>query len=147
VNHLRKNSDLLASAQVSADSVGAVLPDAIQSRPKQDSNLAKSLVTTVETAIDQSITQDATVMSNVLFPIIGTAIRKAIQQFVQSTMSRMNGGLESTLSIKRLGWRIESWRTKTPYGEIVLRNTLQARVEQVFLIHRNTRLCTGLGQS
>jgi OmpA family protein len=138
--YLKRISDLLASSQVSADAVGAVLPDAIQSRPKQDNNLAKSMVTTVETAIDQSITQDAAVMSDVLYPIIGAAIRKAIQQFVQSTMSRVNGGLESTLSIKRLGWRIQSWRTKTPYGEIVLKNTLQARVEQVFLIHKKTSL-------
>ena len=39
-----------------------------------------------------------------------------------------------------LKWRIEALRTGRPFGEIVLMRSLRYRVEQVFLIHRETGL-------
>jgi OOP family OmpA-OmpF porin len=39
-----------------------------------------------------------------------------------------------------LRWRVEAWRTGKSFGEVVLLHTLLYRVEQVFLIHRETGL-------
>ena len=39
-----------------------------------------------------------------------------------------------------LKWRVESIRTGRPFAEIVLMHSLLYRVEQVFLIHRETGL-------
>jgi OOP family OmpA-OmpF porin len=39
-----------------------------------------------------------------------------------------------------LGWRFNAWRTGRSYAEIVLINSLEYQVEQVFLIHRETSL-------
>jgi hypothetical protein len=48
--------------------------------------------------------------------------------------------LEQHLSWRSLQWRWESRRTGRPYAEIVVLRSLLYRVQQVFLIHRNTGL-------
>ena len=44
------------------------------------------------------------------------------------------------MSIRGLKWRLEAWRTGKPFAEVVLLQTLRYRVEQVFLIHRDSGL-------
>ena len=41
---------------------------------------------------------------------------------------------------RSLKWRFEAWRTGRPFAEIVLLKTLVYRVDQVFLIHKETGL-------
>jgi OOP family OmpA-OmpF porin len=43
-------------------------------------------------------------------------------------------------SWKGLRWRLESLKTGKPFSEVVMLNTLVYRVEQLFLIHRQTGL-------
>jgi OOP family OmpA-OmpF porin len=43
-------------------------------------------------------------------------------------------------SLRGLKWRLEALRTGVPFAEVVLLHTLRYRVEQVFLIHRQTGL-------
>ena len=50
------------------------------------------------------------------------------------------GLLRIASSAQGLKWRLEAWRTGKSFGEVVLLNTLLYRVEQVFLIHRETGL-------
>jgi OOP family OmpA-OmpF porin len=52
----------------------------------------------------------------------------------------MNQTLEHSFSAQGLKWRLEAWRTGKSFGEVVLLHTLLYRVEQVFLIHRETGL-------
>ena len=52
----------------------------------------------------------------------------------------LNRTLDQSFSLKGLSWRLEAWRTGVPFHQIVLRNTLIYRVEQVFLIHRDSGL-------
>ncbi|MDH4252182.1 MAG: hypothetical protein OEV27_13450, partial [Nitrospira sp.] len=51
-----------------------------------------------------------------------------------------NHSLDESLSVRGLHWRLEAWRTGRPFAEVVLLHTLRYRVEQVFLIHRETGL-------
>jgi outer membrane protein OmpA-like peptidoglycan-associated protein len=48
--------------------------------------------------------------------------------------------LQNSLSPMAWRWRIEAIRTGKPFAEIVLLHSLQYRVEQVFLVHRDTSL-------
>ena len=55
-------------------------------------------------------------------------------------VQRLNRALEESLSVKSLRWRLEARRTGRPFAEIVLLKSLVYRVEQVFLIHRESGL-------
>jgi hypothetical protein len=55
-------------------------------------------------------------------------------------MQSFNQTIDHSLSFKGLAWRIEAWRTGRPFAEVVLLHTLRFRVEQLFLIHRDTGL-------
>jgi OOP family OmpA-OmpF porin len=58
-------------------------------------------------------------------------------------LESFNQALEHSLSLQGLKWRVESVRTGRPFAEIVLMHSLLYRVEQVFLIHRETGLVLG----
>ena len=55
-------------------------------------------------------------------------------------LENFNQLLEQSLSPKSLRWRFDAWRTGRSYSELVLLNTLEYEVEQVFLIHQETSL-------
>jgi len=98
------------------------------------------LVPTLERAAENSIRSDPRTLVNILYPLILPAIRKSIGETVDETYQSFNETLKQSFSFKGLGWRVESWRTGLPFGEVVLRHTLVYQVEHVFLIHRKTGL-------
>ena len=50
-------------------------------------------------------------------------------------MESLNRTVEHSFSWRALAWRWTALRTGKPFAEIVLLNTLEYRVEQVFLVH------------
>lgn len=126
-------------AAVQAREVSRVLPDAIALRT-DDPQLAASLAPIVEDAITASVHRDPRPLADALFPVMGPAIRKSIEHMLASMMEAFNRGVEQSVSWRALQWRLQSWRTGTPFAEIVLLNTLEYRVEEVFLIHADTGL-------
>jgi OOP family OmpA-OmpF porin len=122
-----------------ARDISAVLPQALLQR-SDDPELARALSPPVERAITSSVRRDPKPLADALFPVIGPAIRKAVAASLASMVESLNRTLEHSVSWRALQWRAESWRTGRPFGEIVLLNTLVYRVEQVFLIHRETGL-------
>ena len=71
---------------------------------------------------------------------MGPAIRKAIAHTLASMMETLNRTVEHSVSWRAVQWRWTALRTGRPFAEVVLLNTLQYRVDQVFLIHRETGL-------
>jgi outer membrane protein OmpA-like peptidoglycan-associated protein len=122
-----------------ARDVGAVLPEALLLRAN-DSDLARALTPPVERAITASVRRDPQPLADALFPVIGPAIRKAVAASLASMVESLNTTLDHSVSWRALQWRVESFRTGKPFGEVVLLHTLLYRVEQVFLIHRSTGL-------
>jgi outer membrane protein OmpA-like peptidoglycan-associated protein len=102
--------------------------------------LAKSLQMPVELCIKQSISQDPRPFADTLFPVMGPAIRKAISDTFKNLLQSINQAADLSLSPQGLAWRLEARRKGIPFSEIVLQNTLVFRVEQVFLIHRDSGL-------
>ena len=122
-----------------AHEVSRVLPDAIALRG-QDPQLTRALAPTVEEAITDSVRKNPQPLADALFPVMGPAIRKAIAHTLSAMMESLNRTVENSVSPRALQWRWTAFRTGTPFSQIVLLNTLQYRVEQVFLIHRETGL-------
>jgi outer membrane protein OmpA-like peptidoglycan-associated protein len=119
--------------------VSRVLPDAIALR-SDDEQLMRALAPTVEEAITSSVRRDPRPLADALFPVIGPAIRKAIAHTLAGMVESLNRTVEHSFSWRALQWRWTALRTGKPFAEIVLLNTLQYRVEQVFLIHAETGL-------
>lgn len=120
--------------------VGRVLPEAVRLRSRQDKKVTEALLPAVEEAIGISVKKNPQTLVDALFPVIGPAIRKAIAEALTGMVQTMNQSLEHSLSVQGLKWRLEAWRTGKSFGEVVLLHTLLYRVEQVFLIHRETGL-------
>lgn len=120
--------------------VAKVLPEAIARRATDDDQLAEALRPTIEDTLHRSVRRDPQTLADALFPVIGPAIRKSIRETLSSMLQTINQTLEHSLSPRSLRWRLEAWRTSQSFAQIVLRHTLQYRVEHLFLIDRETGL-------
>ncbi|MDQ3753136.1 MAG: OmpA family protein, partial [Acidobacteriota bacterium] len=105
-----------------------------------DDDMTKALLPTVEQAINISVRKDPQVLVDAIFPVIGPAIRRASAAALSGMTQSLNQTLAYSLSPRGLKWRLEAFRTGKSFAELVLLHTLRYRVEQVFLIHRETGL-------
>ncbi len=130
----------IAANVLSADHLAERLPEAIVLRAGQDKQLARALAPTVEAAIGESVRRKPGEFADAIFPVLGPAIRKAIAETMAELVGSINRAMQHSFSARGLSWRIESWRTGVPYAQVVIKHALVYRVEQVFLVHRETGL-------
>ena len=130
----------LDAAGLSRENLAELLPEAIALRTGRDRQLARALAPTVENAIGESVRRNPRPIATAIFPVLGPAIRKAIAEALAGLAASINRALEHSFSPRGLRWRFESWRTGVPFAQVVLKHALVYRVEQVFLIHRDTGL-------
>ena len=122
------------------EEVSRVLPDAIAVRTRQDDDLTRALAPTVSKALERSVRKNPKPLADAIFPIMGPAIRKAIATALSGMVQSFNETLTHSMSAQGLAWRWEALRTGRTFSEVVLMHTLLFRVEQVFLIHKETGL-------
>ncbi len=139
-SELDKLHKRLENPNISAEDVSQLLPEAIMLRSLKDKQLSEAIVPTVETAIEVSVKKDLNVLADAIFPVIGPASRKAIATTLEATIESLNQVVEHSLSPQSLLWRIEAYQTGKSFAEVVMLRTLLYRVEQVFLIHKDTGL-------
>lgn len=120
--------------------VSRILPAAVSVRTRSDDELSEALAPTITNALERSVRKNPQPLVDALFPVIGPAIRKAIAAALAGMVQSLNQSMTHSLSVQGLKWRLEAWRTGKPFAEVVLLHTLLYRVEQVFLIHRETGL-------
>ncbi|MGB1008661.1 MAG: hypothetical protein ACPGVP_03000 [Thiolinea sp.] len=130
----------LENPQQHSEKVAAIVSEALAIRAAQDDSLRKTLSPTIEGALVESVERDPQRLANALYPVMGPAIRKSINEVLTQSFDAFNQVLEQSLSPKSLLWRFDAWRSGRSYAEIVLLNTLEYQVEQVFLIHTETGL-------
>lgn len=130
----------LDDPEIHAEDVSRVLPEAMILRAAKDDALTHVLQPTVEEAIVTSVRRNPQVLVDALFPVMGPAIRKAIASALESMVEGFSETLEHSFSAQGIKWRMEAWRTGKPLAEVILLRTLVYRVEQVFLIHRESGL-------
>lgn len=130
----------LLNPQRQVEEVSRVLPDAIAVRSRQDNDLTSALAPTVYSALEYSVRKNPQPLADAIFPIMGPAIRKAIATALSGMVQTFNQTLTHSMSAQGLAWRWEALRTGRSFSEVVLVHTLLFRVEQVFLIHKETGL-------
>ncbi len=120
--------------------VSLVLPEAFAVRGEKDQQLSNVLTPYVEDGFAAAVRKSPRAIVDAIAPIMRPAIRQAITRALRSMMQSFNQSLNESLSVRGLRWRVEAWHTGKPFAEVVLLHTLRYRVEQVFLIHRETGL-------
>lgn len=137
---IRELEARVADKEQFAKDIATVLPDSVALRGEDDTRLGQVLTPALEDAIQGSVKRNPQVLIDVIFPVLGPAIRKAIRHAVGGLTQTINQSVESTFTPRGLRWRLEAWRTGRSYGEVALGHSLVYRIEQVFLIHRETGL-------
>jgi len=126
-----------------ARSVASVLAEATAIRARHDDGMTRALAPIINEGLQQSVRDNPQPVVDALYPIMGPAIRRSIAESLADMMQTFNRAVEQSLSPRALKWRLDAWRTGQPYAQVVLLNTLVYRVEQIFLIHRETGLLLG----
>jgi OOP family OmpA-OmpF porin len=139
---IAKIQDRLENVEKRTCDVSEVVAEAISMRRDQgdDQALAAALAPTIQATLRESVRRDPHVLADALFPVMGPAIRKSITETLRSMLESFNEALENSLSWQGIKWRIEAARTGKSFAEIVMMHSLLFRVEQVFLIHKQTGL-------
>ncbi len=118
----------------------AILPDSIVVAAKAGDHLANSMNEPMEGCIRSLIRKDPDQFADALFPVMGPAIRKSINETLKAFLQSMNQIIEQSMSPESLRWRLEAKRCGVPFSEIVLKETLIYRVDEVFLIQPGSGL-------
>lgn len=77
-------------------------------------------------------------LADAVAPVLGPAIRKAVLASFRERMQALDQALRHAFSIKGMSWRWEAFKTGRQFSEVVLLHSMEYRVEQVFLIHRES---------
>ena len=121
--------------------VSDILPEAIVlTAAREDDKIERALDPLINKVFKSSLRARPNDFANAIFPVMGPAIRRSIAESFRSMVDSFQRSMEMALSWKGLRLRLESMRTGRPFSEVVMLHTLIYRVEQLFLIHRETGL-------
>ncbi|MEA3208861.1 MAG: hypothetical protein QOE70_1918 [Chthoniobacter sp.] len=137
---LRELRERLEDKEKRASDVSGVLPQAVKLSRERGAELTHALQPAVEGSIRETIETRPQVFVESFSPILGPLVRRSIAESLRGLLQSLNETLEHTFSWQGLKWRVEAWRTGKSFAEVVLLRSLVYRVEQIFLIHRETSL-------
>lgn len=123
-----------------AQDVAEVLAESFELNKDNLDLLPAAMSGPVKQCITNSVREDPQEFADALFPVIGPAIRKAVSESISALSEKINRALDRSLSPQGIKWRIESLRTGVPVSQIILRDTFIYRVEQAFVIQRDSGL-------
>lgn len=120
--------------------VGEVLSEALHDRERQDGSVNKVLLPLVEKSVEKSVTNHSEKYVGYLYPLVGSLVRKSVTAFITELLEKTNTLIENSLTIKGLTWRFKAWQSGVKFSQYAASQTFAFRVQQVFLIHRETGL-------
>jgi outer membrane protein OmpA-like peptidoglycan-associated protein len=139
---LRAQAEQLAAIEARDEQLAERLPallDAAQ-QSAQSAALHRALAPAVEQSLLHSVKRNPGALVEALFPVMGPSIRKAIAETLRALIHDVNLALEHSFTPRGLRWRLEAWRTGTPFAHVVFKYTVRFKVDHLFLIHREDGL-------
>jgi len=137
---LRELSDRVSDKERRSQDIASVLPEAVKMSRERGDQLTRALQPAVEGSIKESVERRPQIFVDALHPLIGPIVRKSVAETLRRLLQSFNQTLEHTFSWRGLKWRWESLRTGRSFAEVVMLRSLVYRVQQLFLIHRETSL-------
>lgn len=123
-----------------SEELSQVLAKAVAISTRRDRELQRSFYPIVEQALQISVARNPKFLATSLAPIIGETVRKSVANAFRNLVENINITLERSLSWESVKWRIEALRTGKSFGEVALLRSLRYKVQQMFLIHRESGL-------
>ncbi|MCU0755459.1 MAG: hypothetical protein MUE46_10110 [Xanthomonadales bacterium] len=139
---LRTQAEQLAGIEAREQQLAERLPaliDAAQ-HSAQSAALHRALAPAMEQSLLHSVKSNPGALVEALFPVMGPSIRKAIAETLRALIHDVNLALEHSFTPRGLRWRLEAWRTGTPFAHVVFKYTVRFKVDHLFLIHREDGL-------
>ena len=111
-----------------------MLPQVLELTTNSQGEFSQPIQKFIAKSTLRSVKEDPQGFAEVMYPALVPAIRLMIVNSVRSLTRRLNTVIESTTTIQGLKWRFEAFRKGEAYSQVVMRKTLQYRVEQLYLI-------------
>lgn len=132
--------------------VSEVFSEALFDRQKADGSVNKVILPLVEKSVEHSVANHSEQMVGALYPLVGSLVRKSVSAFITDLLEKTNSLIENSFTLKGLKWRLKARQAGVSFSQYVASQTFAFRVEQVFLIHRETglllnSLCAGLHET
>jgi len=118
--------------------ISRILPEAIYRSSSMDRQFTKALNPVIEDGVRSFVKKYPQSVSNAIVPVLGTSIQEAISLSISKKISSINNWFIRHLSLKGLKWRLDAIKQRKSFDEIVKQHTLLYRVEQVFIIHKES---------
>lgn len=130
----------LDNPNLRAKEISVILSDAVRMSTSRDDKLSRTLSPLVEGGVRTSIEKNPDEFADLLAPIMGPAIRTSIVNAIREHTQSIDRVLQQSVSAKGLLWRFEAMRSGRSFADVALFHSLDFRVENVFLIHKETSL-------
>lgn len=123
------------------ETVESVLDDALGRKIEESADeMAAILAPVMGRAISRQVQDSQDEIVDALYPVIGRMIQRSVTEAMRALAQRVDEGLRSTFSMKRLAHRVQGRMRGLSDSEIMMREALPFQVQQVFLIHRESGL-------
>ena len=124
----------LEESRVDSKKLASMLPEAFKLSLTDQGNFVSEMQPYISKSVIKSVEADPHGFAEVLYPALVPAIRLMLTNSIRTLMKRINTTIESTTTAQGLKWRFEALRTGESYPDVVVRKTLDYRVEQLFLL-------------
>ena len=126
--------DKLEHIKTDPQKIANMLPDALGLSTNSQGELNSQLQPYFSRSVIKTVEDDPHHFAEVLYPALVPAIRLMLVNSIKAFTRRINTTIESTTTAQGLKWRFEAMRTGESYSEVVMRKTLDYRVEQLYLL-------------
>lgn len=116
-----------------SESLGAAV-----SKASATDSFKQAIAPVVASGVLKTARQEPIEMGKAIAPALGPAIRGMIALALDNMSQRVDAHIKTNFSIQGVKWRLEASRTGVPLVDIVMRETLDFRVEHIMLIHQET---------
>ncbi len=123
------------------ESLDPVIADLLERKiASSKQEMAAALAPVMSDAISHQIAEAKDDVVDALYPIIGKTIRKSVAEAMKKLVESINQRIEQTLRRSLFKKRLQAKITGVPESELVLKDSLPFKIEQIFLIHKDSGL-------
>lgn len=140
-SELEKIRNQITDKEALIASLDPVIADLLERKIQgSKDDMAKALAPVMSAAIKQQIAETKDDVIDALYPIIGKTIRKSIAEAMKNLVASVNQKIELALRNRLSPRRLQARLTGVSEGELMLKDAMPFRVEEIFLIHKETGL-------
>lgn len=124
----------LEESRIDSEKLAKILPKTLKLLSVKSGGFTTDTQLYISKSVFKAVEDDSHGFAEVLYPALMPAIRLMLTNSIRALTNRVNTTIESTTTAQGLKWRFEALRTGEPYSDVVVRKTLDYRVEQLFLL-------------